>query len=202
MELSSKQSSKKSFGLQKGFTLIELLVVIAIIGLLSSIVLSSLNTARSKSRDVSRLDTLREIRTALENYRNDVGHYPDTNNIWTCFDCTNSAYSTTNTIIVDAVNTTAVSISTALVSKKYLASKPVDLKPISVGDDGYVYITPVGGGDYCLMSFKNPENMNDFKSATINQYRCPTIVNGQCTGIGNVNSIYFTSNPSAYPVGC
>ncbi|MBL4644784.1 MAG: type II secretion system protein [Candidatus Pacebacteria bacterium] len=51
---------------QRGFTLIELLVVIAIIGMLSSVVLASLNSAREKSRDARRLSDIRQIQTALE----------------------------------------------------------------------------------------------------------------------------------------
>ena len=61
---------------QKGFTLIELLVVIAIIGILSAVVLVSLNSARQKSRDARRLSDVRQIMTALEIYYNDNGGYP------------------------------------------------------------------------------------------------------------------------------
>ena len=63
---------------QKGFTLIELLVVIAIIGILSSVVLASLSTAREKSRDAKRISDIGQIQLALELYFDANQSYPST----------------------------------------------------------------------------------------------------------------------------
>lgn len=61
---------------KRGFTLIELLVVIAIIGILSSVVLASLNSARQKSRDSRRVADVKQIQTALELYYDASSTYP------------------------------------------------------------------------------------------------------------------------------
>jgi prepilin-type N-terminal cleavage/methylation domain-containing protein len=106
-----------------GFTLIELLVVIAIIGLLSSIVLASLNTARSKARDAERLSEMEQLRTAIEMYYSANGYYP------LCYG--------TNTDVCSTEGY-AGDLTTLQVIPTYISSIPKD--PLNVaGQYGYYY---------------------------------------------------------------
>ena len=59
--------------MKKGFTLIELLVVIAIIGILSSVVLASLNSARGKGSNAA-------VKAGLANLRSEATIFYDNNN--------------------------------------------------------------------------------------------------------------------------
>ena len=59
----------------RGFTLIELLVVIAIIGILSSVVMASLNSARGKGADASVKANLANIRAQAELVYDNSGNY-------------------------------------------------------------------------------------------------------------------------------
>ena len=61
---------------KRGFTLIELLVVISIIGLLASIAMTSLASARVRGRDAQRIANVKQIMNALELYYEDNGSYP------------------------------------------------------------------------------------------------------------------------------
>jgi general secretion pathway protein G len=126
----------------RGFTLIELLVVIAIIGLLSSVVLASLNTARAKARDALRISEVKELQTALAFYYIDNGAYPIVPGggyaeIWS----TEATWNTTSIL------------KTALVPK-YISKLPVDPKntggPSWANGFSYTYSTYSVGGSPIL----------------------------------------------------
>ncbi|MEN9921334.1 MAG: hypothetical protein RLZZ517_312 [Candidatus Parcubacteria bacterium] len=62
---------------QSGFTLIELLVVIAIIGVLSSVVLVSLKSAREKAADSKTLQEIHQFQVAVQIFYSEYGRYPN-----------------------------------------------------------------------------------------------------------------------------
>ncbi|MBI2474140.1 MAG: type II secretion system protein [Candidatus Taylorbacteria bacterium] len=65
----------------RAFTLVELLVVIAIIGILSSVVVVSLNSSRQRARDSKRVSDIKQIQLALAMYQDLNGSYPDAVNV-------------------------------------------------------------------------------------------------------------------------
>ena len=81
--------------MKKGFTLIELLVVISIIGVLATIVLSSISNASSRARDTRRVSDIQAIQKALELYYSDHNTYPSSNGSWYV------AYNATNWAILE-----------------------------------------------------------------------------------------------------
>ena len=113
---------------KRGFTLIELLVVIAIIGILASIVIASLDIARTKSRDARRLADINSIQKALSLYVTGTGAiYP-------------VAVSTTTLTGSDVV-------SLALVNANTISSVPADPNSALYS---YTYSTNAAGNKYYL----------------------------------------------------
>lgn len=131
------------FTSKRGFTLIELLVVISIIGLLSSVILGAVNSARAKSNDSKQIQALNQLKRAMElYYDNNGGLYPALpiangfqNNCW---DCTTSVLAT-----LDVGRLAALA--------PYLSQRP-QVAPtglaIWAGGSGYYYKVSTSRKDY------------------------------------------------------
>ena len=97
----------------KGFTLIELLVVIAIIGILSSVVLASLTSARSKGTDAAIQSNLANMRAQAELYYGDNNSYGTTTAASSVNNCSNAqnlfgyGYSNSLKNLIASASTTA-----------------------------------------------------------------------------------------------
>lgn len=121
--------------MKKGFTLVELLIVVAIIGLLTGMVVISIQHVKAKARDSQRVSDINSISTALALYHNDFNAYP----------------------IYDGYITGTDFLSTTLESAGTMSSVPAD--PLNSGDYRYYYQS-VEGTDYYLEYYLETNSMS------------------------------------------
>ena len=140
---------------KKAFTLIELLVVIASIGLLSSVVFASLNSARAKARDAVRKQDLAQAMTALQMYYDTYNTFVVVGSGWQGCSCGWFDYQDSGAY--------ALSVSRALMNANFTSG---EIKHPNPGQHYMIYHTS-GGGVCVYAQLENPTPEDTARFATV-----------------------------------
>ncbi len=170
---SSIRKDNRYTSYSSGFTLIELLIVIAIIGILATLISANYVGVRQRARDTSRKSDLRQIQSALELYKSDVGSYPNGF----------SNKSVTNTASCNNASRVAFSYNTVT----YMAKVPCDPLSSSSFNGGNYYYTSAAGATYILGACLENANDGDTDSTTT----APGASSGSCPS----GKYYVLTNP-------
>jgi prepilin-type N-terminal cleavage/methylation domain-containing protein len=148
---------------RKGFTLIELLIVIAIVAILTALVTTNLQAARSRARDIRRKSDLRSMEQSLRLYYNDAKSFPVGN------DGNDYKIEGCGTIATPATCNWGSSFATTG-GNTYMNALPID--PSSADTDIYYRYYSVDGDEYILVA--GLENASD-QDIIDSQNRCSNI---------------------------
>lgn len=121
---------------KSGFTLLELMVVVTIIAILAAVITANFMEAKAKARDAERQSNIRELKSAIELYKNKYGLYPEACNGETVVTAPTPNWSGqigSNYACADGTNNYIVDL-----APEFIQTLPVD-KKVKDGDRGYVY---------------------------------------------------------------
>ena len=136
-----------------GFTLIELLVVISIISVLSTIVLSSLNSARTKARNTQVQQEVGSWMNAINLYKNDTGNYPLHGTVWDTYAvCLGGNYIVCNDNSYPGMTNADNNLFKSQVSKYINTNNNPNRKPLNGGFVSF-YEAGYNGGDYYVLLY-------------------------------------------------
>jgi len=144
----------------RGFTLIELLVVIAIIGILSAVVLASLNSARTKGVDAAVKSNIATIQTQAELYYDDNGNYATTAKALGACTGTETGNLFANATIKSAIQNSNSTLASTTAVRCYAST--------GASSAYMVYSSLKQGGFYCVDSTGNATTTNTVGSTSCN----------------------------------